>query len=447
MRPIVRVEHLAKRYTVGTSDAAYETLRDTIAAAFKSKFSRAAQSRRAESSTLWALQDVSFEVRPGEVMGIIGHNGAGKSTLLKILSRVTRPTKGRIELYGRLGSLLEVGTGFHPELTGRENIFLSGTILGMPREEIKRRFDEIVAFSEVERFIDTPVKRYSSGMYVRLAFSVAAHLEPDILLVDEVLAVGDQAFQRKCLDRMKQLKSSGATILLVSHSMASIQSTCERSLLLQHGSMVGIGPTAEILKQYRESLRKPEGASNDPNIGADSPVKILDFEMRGRDGEARRSFMFGEEISIRIKLRAETRVEAPLINFGVRRGDGVIACNFNNWYDNFKIDYIEGDCVLEGWLPPLRLIPHFYEIHLLVWQRFKGYSEEDLSALQPICAITFGDFSIDGPPLSEQDGVFQEPSRKWVLTRGDERIESSLISDASLYEAYGRGDIAMLSSN
>jgi lipopolysaccharide transport system ATP-binding protein len=447
MRPIVRVEHLAKRYTVGTSDAAYETLRDTIAAAFKSKFSRAAQSRRAESSTLWALQDVSFEVRPGEVMGIIGHNGAGKSTLLKILSRVTRPTKGRIELYGRLGSLLEVGTGFHPELTGRENIFLSGTILGMPRDEIKRRFDEIVAFSEVERFIDTPVKRYSSGMYVRLAFSVAAHLEPDILLVDEVLAVGDQAFQRKCLERVKQLRASGATILLVSHSMASIQSTSERALLLQHGSIMGLGPTAEIVKQYRDSLRNPEGASNDPQNVADSPVKILAFEMLGRDGQARRNFMLGEEISIRIKLRAETRIESPLINFGVRRGDGVIACNFNNWYDNFKIDYIEGDCVLEGWLPPLRLIPYFYEAHVWVWQRCRGYSEDDLSALRPLCAVTFGEFSIDGPPLSDQDGVFQEPSRKWVLIRGNERFESRSITDNSLYDAYGLQGNTTLYSN
>ena len=223
----IRVENLGKMYRIGRAQQRHDTLRDLIvdtAAHIKDWGKRGDKS----DETIWALKDVSFEVRRGEVVGIIGRNGAGKSTLLKILSRITEPTTGRAEIHGRVGSLLEVGTGFHPELTGRENIYLNGAILGMRRFEIERRFDEIVAFSEIERFLDTPVKRYSSGMYVRLAFAVAAHLEPEILLVDEVLAVGDAAFQKKCLGKMGNVAETGRTVLFVSHNMAAVSNLCKR---------------------------------------------------------------------------------------------------------------------------------------------------------------------------------------------------------------------------
>ncbi|HEU4794735.1 MAG TPA: ABC transporter ATP-binding protein, partial [Pyrinomonadaceae bacterium] len=246
MTPIVKAENLSKVYQIGTRATGYATLRESLTNAVRSPF--ATLRRRTEATEdVWALRDVSFNVMPGEVLGIIGQNGAGKSTLLKILSRITEPTTGRAELYGRAGSLLEVGTGFHPELTGRENIYLNGAILGMTRPEIQRKFDEIVAFAELEKFLDTPVKRYSSGMYMRLAFSVAAHLDPEILVVDEVLAVGDAAFQKKCLGRMRDISTEGRTVLFVSHNMAAIRSLCQRGILLAAGRKVFEGTAAECV--------------------------------------------------------------------------------------------------------------------------------------------------------------------------------------------------------
>jgi len=255
---VIRVEGLSKKYHIGAKQRAYRTLRETLTDAIVSPFSKVAavlQGRSAEASEeeIWALQDVSFEARRGEVIGIIGRNGAGKSTVLKILSRITEPTKGRVCLKGRVGSLLEVGTGFHPELTGRENIYLNGAILGMRRAEIDRNFDEIVAFSEIERFIDTPVKHYSSGMYVRLAFAVAAHMEPDILIVDEVLAVGDAAFQNKCLGKMENVAEVGRTVLFVSHNMGAVSRLCGRALWLDKGQVKLAGSPAEVIGSYLSS--------------------------------------------------------------------------------------------------------------------------------------------------------------------------------------------------
>src|SRR5215468_2950855 len=230
MRPIIKVESLGKQYNIGTQRAPYSTLRDSITEALRAPGGWLRRNGNRKEETIWALQDVSFAVKPGEVVGVIGRNGAGKSTLLKLLSRITEPTSGQINLYGRVGSLLEVGTGFHPELSGRENVYLNGAILGMKRGEIDRKFDEIVAFAEIEKFIDTTVKHYSSGMYMRLAFAVAAHLEPEILLVDEVLAVGDAVFQKKCLGKMEEVsRTEGRTVLFVSHNMGAIQSLCGRA--------------------------------------------------------------------------------------------------------------------------------------------------------------------------------------------------------------------------
>ena len=265
MRPAIRVDNLSKSYRLGQRrERGYRTLRESLTGAAAGALDRAKRLGKrflgrgqaqpaADPGEFWALKDVSFEVQPGEVIGIIGRNGAGKSTLLKILSRITEPTAGRAEVRGRMGSLLEVGTGFHQELTGRENIYLNGSILGMARREIDRKFDEIVAFSEIEQFLDTPVKRYSSGMYVRLAFAVAAHLEPEILVVDEVLAVGDASFQKRCLGKMRDVGRDGRTILFVSHSMGAISTLCSSVVWVDQGRIKQIGDPRNLVSHYLAS--------------------------------------------------------------------------------------------------------------------------------------------------------------------------------------------------
>ncbi len=279
----IRVENLGKLYHLGTAQRRHNTLRDALADGLKAPAGWFGRGRRASGHssemTMWALHDVSFDVARGEILGIIGRNGAGKSTLLKILSRITEPTKGRALVHGRVGSLLEVGTGFHPELTGRDNIYLNGAILGMRRAEIARKFDEIVAFAEVEKFLDTPVKRYSSGMYVRLAFSVAAHLEPEILVVDEVLAVGDLEFQKKCLGKMDDVARGGRTVLFVSHNMNAVQRLCTSCMLLDHGTVSTYGKTEAVVVRYMSS-----------NSSAVSPRNWIDLTRMSRTGTGKASF-------------------------------------------------------------------------------------------------------------------------------------------------------------
>ncbi len=260
--PIIAVENLSKCYVIGHQRNRAEALRHVIEDGLRRPLAWLKQDQTKEE--FWALRDVNFAVQPGEVVGIIGRNGAGKSTLLKILSRITEPTTGRIVIDGRVASLLEVGTGFHPELTGRENIFLNGAILGMTRAETKKKFDEIVAFSEVEKFLDTPVKRYSSGMYMRLAFSVAAHLEPEILIVDEVLAVGDAAFQKKCLGKMQDVSKGGRTVLFVSHNMAAVVTLCNQAIWLQGGTVLATGPARELAGRYLEKYATDSNGSGRP---------------------------------------------------------------------------------------------------------------------------------------------------------------------------------------
>lgn len=274
---VIQVENLSKEYRIGGKKEPYKTLRDSITDAVTAPFRRLRAGRGdAPSEAFLALKDVSFDVKRGEVLGVIGRNGAGKSTLLKVLSRITEPTKGVVRLKGRVGSLLEVGTGFHPELTGRENIYLNGAILGMRRREITSKFDEIVAFAEVEQFIDTPVKRYSSGMYMRMAFSVAAHLEPEILLVDEVLAVGDVSFQRKCLGKMSSVANEGRTVLFVSHNMEAILGLCQRVIWLGQGQLQMDGEPQATIQQYSAAMMR--------NIGADN---LLERSDRKGTGEIR----------------------------------------------------------------------------------------------------------------------------------------------------------------
>jgi len=281
----IRVEGLGKMYRIGGRQERYRTLRDTLADAFAAPFRRASSLLRGQAygaaglnETIWALKDVSFEVKHGEVVGIIGRNGAGKSTLLKILSRITEPTEGYADVYGRVGSLLEVGTGFHPELTGRENIYLNGAILGMSREEIDRKFDEIVDFAEIEKFIDTPVKHYSSGMGLRLGFAVAAHLEPEILVVDEVLAVGDAQFQKKCLGKMSEVAGEGRTVLFVSHNMGAVRSLCTAGVLLREGSLETLGEIGKVIYCYTLSFDQDE--LRDSESGGD--LTFTNMRINGR---------------------------------------------------------------------------------------------------------------------------------------------------------------------
>ncbi len=439
----IRVENLGKRYRIGYSSGlanGRKSLLNTLVSPFRYLISSLSEPTPEE--ILWALKDVSFEVKPGEVLGILGRNGAGKSTLLKILSRITEPTSGKAFVNGRVGSLLEVGTGFHPELTGRENIYLNGAILGMKRDEIDRKFDVIVNFAEVEQFIDMPVKRYSSGMYVRLAFAVAAYLEPKILLVDEVLAVGDLAFQQKCLNRIRNLTSSGMTILLVSHNMAAIQSSCNRVIFLDKGRLVFDGEVLEGIQAYQQALQSPNGQEeinllmgSNHSLPEKASILIENFEMFGEDGVSRREFKFGEPVRIRIELNAKRQLEHPMINFGIMRGDGVVVCNFNNWYDNFKIDYIEGKCCLEGWLPPLRLVPDFYEINVLVWHWGGGHFIGGIAGSHPLAWSRFGDFRIYGPGLNSHDGVFQIPAVKWRFERDGSVFEFDDINELSISQA------------
>ena len=288
---VVRAEGLGKQYRLGQRARVHDTLRDALASGARALARRLRGHRDDGDSgdTIWALRDVGFDVRRGEVVGIVGRNGAGKSTLLKILSRITEPTTGEAWLRGRLGSIIEVGTGFHGELTGRENVYLSGAILGMRRAEIVRRFDEIVAFAEIDRFVDTPVKRYSSGMYLRLAFAVAAHLEAEILLVDEVLAVGDAAFQKKCLGKMSDVARRDRTVLFVSHNLIAVEALCSRALWLDHGRVVHDGPAGQVVSQYVRSTSAPltERAWLDPTRApvADG-VRLTRLCVRRADGEA-----------------------------------------------------------------------------------------------------------------------------------------------------------------
>jgi len=300
--PVVVVENLSKRYRLGHQRSKGDGLRHALEDLARAPLNwiRSQRARKhEETEEFWALKDVSFEINRGEVVGIIGRNGAGKSTLLKILSRITEPTSGRIVIDGRVASLLEVGTGFHPELTGRENIFLNGAILGMSRNEIKRKFDEIVAFSEIEKFLDTPVKRYSSGMYVRLAFAVAAHLQPDILIVDEVLAVGDSEFQKKCLGKMQSVAHSGRTILFVSHNTAAVNTLCSRTILLNKGSIELAGNTASVLNQYLHTNSSSEFIAPDSH---DLSPHIERVWFSGQAGDRKSIFTCGESISVNIHI-------------------------------------------------------------------------------------------------------------------------------------------------
>jgi lipopolysaccharide transport system ATP-binding protein len=357
----IRVENLSKLYRIGAAQERHDTLRDALAARLRRN------EREAEPNTIWALKDVSFEVKRGEVVGVIGRNGAGKSTLLKLLSRITEPTSGRAEIHGRVGSLLEVGTGFHPELTGRENIYLNGVILGMKRVEISARFDEIVAFAELEKFLDTPVKRYSSGMYVRLAFAVAAHLEPEILLVDEVLAVGDAEFQRKCLGKMGDVAKEGRTVLFVSHNMAAIQRLCEKSLLLRCGELVASGPSHQVTGSFLglgSGLATCWERSSAPN----SSVSIRRIELADHFGRPMAEVTTASDLAVAVDFRIERPYRDLQMTVGLLDSYSQSIFDSSPQDDGIAVPTLPGDYRAMVRIPAGILMPTRYAIKVGFWQ-------------------------------------------------------------------------------
>jgi lipopolysaccharide transport system ATP-binding protein len=362
----VRVENLSKLYKIGTRSNHHDTLRDHLMHGIKALFGRNGHSSVASdrlfspnqpslisgdlssvngrSDTIWALKDVSFEVKHGEVIGFIGKNGAGKTTLLKILSRITEPTSGKAKIYGRVGSLLEVGTGFHPELTGRENVYLNGAVLGLKKSEINRKFDEIVAFAEVEKFVDTPVKRYSSGMYVRLAFAVAAHLEPEILIVDEVLAVGDAAFQQKCLGKMSDVATQGRTVLFVSHDIRAISRLCNRGLVLSNGQSVCYESIEEAVERYEELVfgrKKQISVPSAPHIiyeaingNTEEEFEITKIEILDAEGNPKDQVSTWDSFIMRVHYRASTYVSPGAVEIRIASGDSTTLLNLSTQPDS-----------------------------------------------------------------------------------------------------------------
>ena len=367
--PAIQVENLGKKYIIGhQQQERYTALRDVMANGAKSfgrKLLNPFGKKMPESGSeeFWALKDVSFEIKQGDRVGIIGRNGAGKSTLLKILSRITEPTTGRISMEGRVASLLEVGTGFHPELTGRENIYLNGAILGMSKAEIKRKFDEIVAFAEVEKFLDTPVKRYSSGMYVRLAFAVAAYLEPEILVVDEVLAVGDAQFQKKCLGKMEDVGKSGRTVLFVSHNMATIIALCQRTIWLVNGHVEMDGEAEQVISKY---LLHGSESSGKVLISENVSGKVFCFKslcLLNREGNITSVFDTKEPILIRLEYEAAQTIKNLEISLRLYNFSGIPIFTINR-SSSISSEVTAGNHIAEIEIPPWFLVPGSYNINI-----------------------------------------------------------------------------------
>lgn len=401
----IRAEGLSKRYIVGKSADLHDSIRHLLADRFKAVFSR--RRDRGSGTEFWALRDVGFEIARGENVGVIGLNGAGKSTLLKILSRITEPTTGRALIDGRIGALLEVGTGFHNELTGRENTFLYGSILGMRREEVARKFDAIVEFAGIAQHIDTPIKRYSSGMTVRLAFAVAAHLEPEILFLDEVLAVGDLSFQRKCMNLAKQLQQRDATILFVSHNMFSIKTMCERVIYLREGRIEYDGSVDEGIEIYERDCRLsvlPGHGLSDP---AEWPLYITECEVTDPSGARKSMFDVGDRVRVRVAYEVRRPVSHPNFMVSFVRADGVTVCTYSTEVDGIDLGRVADDGFIQLDLPPLKLVAEMYSVHVTV--REQGFHEV-------LCRQIGATFHVRDSLLDLHFGVFHEAG-EWLVGR------------------------------
>ena len=372
---IIKAENLGKKYTIShkADSGNYVALRDVLMRNIQNLWAKTKDLARRKpvvmggaTEEFWALKDLNFEIRKGEAIGIIGRNGAGKSTLLKVLSRITEPSAGRVTIKGRVASLLEVGTGFHPELTGRENIFLNGAILGMKRHEIKSKFDEIVAFAEVERFLDTPVKRYSSGMYVRLAFAVAAHLEPEILLVDEVLAVGDAAFQKKCLGKMENVSKAGRTVLFVSHNMNAIKELCARTILLDGGRIRFDGvPSSGINKYLSTGINLPDiNLDSLPHKGPQTYVRLKRLVVMDGSFTLSNTFVMGEPIIAHIALECKQPLKQLEVGLKISSQTGIGIHYLTSTWEGLIVDITLGNYTFEMILPEVMLFPGRYQVGL-----------------------------------------------------------------------------------
>jgi lipopolysaccharide transport system ATP-binding protein len=415
----IEVEDLSKHYRIVHASQRPSTLGEKVAKSLSNPFRRFGRILRGDmagatdsSEIFEALDGVSFDIRHGEVVGLVGRNGAGKSTLLRLLSRITEPTRGRATIRGRVGSLLEVGTGFHPELTGRENIFLNGAILGMRRAEIRERFDEIVAFSEVERFLDTPVKRYSSGMYLRLAFAVAAHVDPDILLVDEVLAVGDAEFQKKCLAKMQDSSASGRTVVFVSHNMAAVENLCTRALWIDDGRLRQDGPVSEVIDNYLSSYASSVGSGSDLSAIEDrqggGEVRFSDIQIFDGSGDAGGVVRSGESMKIRLGYEVRETVLEPHFGIDFFTGLGTLIAGPSTWASGCPIPRLEpGKGSVELEIDMLNLLPGRY--YLSLWSASVGSKDYDLLDRCTILDVETSDFYGSGRGIEGRWGVLFFP--------------------------------------
>jgi lipopolysaccharide transport system ATP-binding protein len=415
----IRVSRLSKRYRIGLREKRADNLQDTLRAALRSPFQYLLTMSRppTEQETLWSLRDISFEVKRGEVLGVIGRNGSGKSTLLKILTRITEPTAGRAVINGRVASLLEVGTGFHPELTGRENIYLNGAILGMKRREIDRKFEEIIEFAEIGKMIDTPVKRYSSGMYVRLGFSVAAHLEPEILLVDEVLAVGDASFQRRSLGRMDKIAMSGRTVLFVSHSMPSIQALCHRVIWLDGGKIVAAGETSEVVGEYLKVSQATDLLATidlTEHRNRVTPVENAMFKqvrLLDASGQPSSAFQMGEPITFEIELDTGGRAMVdPLLFIGIDRRNTRI-CNLTTTFMVNETLRLQGRVTARCVWRQEWLAPGEYDLNLLAIKAHQG--AERIDQVQAITQFIILERDVYGTGEQRHASALLVPNGRW----------------------------------
>jgi lipopolysaccharide transport system ATP-binding protein len=409
----IRVEKLGKQYQLGSSKAA--DLRNAFGD-FISKFQRSNPKHsllkpQINKNDFWALEDISFEVRRGEAIGIIGKNGAGKSTLLKILSRITEPTKGYFTLNGRVSSLLEVGTGFHMELTGRENIYLNGTILGMKRREIRQKFDEIVDFSGVEQFIDTPVKHYSSGMKVRLAFSVAAHLEPEILLIDEVLAVGDSEFQKKCLGKMEDVTGQGRTVLFVSHNMGAIQNLCSKAILLNKGQLEMHKSTEHVINRYLQKDAIKSSSERFSDRRGNGNVRISDLFFCDKNGNVIDDIISGQSLTIHLKYTSSfSEIKDVIIGLVITNSSGQFLTVLNNKMSNYNFEMLPGKGEIRCSLKKLPLMAgiHFLNINLYV----NGINEDYVEAAKRFNVENADYYSSGFPNAYNRQGIYID--QEWM---------------------------------
>lgn len=411
-RPAITVENLSKAYRIGLKEEIPDTLVGALASFARSPYDNFRNLRRlntfrnnghAEDDIVWALKDVSFEVQKGEVVGIIGRNGAGKSTLLKILSRITEPTSGRARIRGRVSSLLEVGTGFHSELSGRENIYMNGTILGMKKREIDRKFDEIVEFSGVEKFLDTPIKRYSSGMKVRLAFSVAAHLEPEILVIDEVLAVGDAEFQKKCLGKMDEVAQSGRTVLFVSHNMGAVQNLCSRGILIDLGRAVLDGSIDNAVQHYFDSqaTRRNGGLEGWTDRRGNGRARITSVQLFSTSGSPIDYVSMAHTFDVRIEFICHQRLRAPVFNVAVTSGMGQRLLTFRSKLTGKALADASCGGVLTCRVAHLPLVPGDYSLRVSIGEAGAGVADDvdrvaRLSVVPSANATTYACSAADG---------------------------------------------------